>query len=50
MLKIKTIPKEDLYNFSNELKIIKELNHPSLLKFIGYSPFDFKKSNKTVCL
>ena len=48
MLKIKKIPKDDLNNFSHELKIIIELNHPSLLKFIGYSPLDFKKSRKPV--
>ena len=31
-------------NISREINIISKLNHPFVLKFIGYSPFNFKKS------
>ena len=35
-------------NLLREVNIISKLNHPSILKFIGYSPIDFKKNTKSV--
>lgn len=37
-------------SFNKELNIILELNHPSFLKFIGYSPINFKNKPKPVIL
>lgn len=48
MMTINQIKKNELPKFEKEIKIIKELNHPSLLKLIGFSPFDFKKQLKPV--
>ncbi|KAK8860760.1 hypothetical protein M9Y10_012426 [Tritrichomonas musculus] len=48
MYKIKQISKEEAENLSNELKVISQLNHPSLLKFVGFSLTDFKKERKPV--
>ena len=33
---------------SSEINIMSRLDHPAVLKFIGYSPIDFKKRNKPV--
>ena len=33
-----------------EVNIISKLNHPSILKFIGYSPFNFKNKPKPVII
>lgn len=32
-------------NLTREINIVAKLNHPSVLKFIGYSPLDFKKES-----
>lgn len=32
----------------NEVNLISALNHPALLKFIGYSPISFKKQSRPV--
>ena len=45
MNKVKIISDDDIQIISNKNKKIKELKHPSLLKFLGYDPFDFKKQN-----
>lgn len=37
-------------NLSREVNIISKLNHPSILKFICYSPINFKKKNKPVII
>ena len=48
MIKTTNLLDKDLTKFSNELETILKLNHPSLLKFIGYSPIDFKNNRKPV--
>lgn len=35
-------------NIPKSLYIMSKLNHPSILKLIGISPFDFKPTNKFV--
>lgn len=40
--------RDDLINLSREVSIISQLCHPSFLKFIGYSPVDFKGKNHPV--
>lgn len=37
-------------NLSREVKINSRLNHPSVLKFIGYSPINFKKKQSQLLL
>lgn len=41
--------KENL-SFKNELKIMTMMNHPNIIKFIGYSPIDFQKKEKAVII
>ncbi|KAK8843100.1 hypothetical protein M9Y10_025291 [Tritrichomonas musculus] len=41
--------KENL-SFKNELKIMTMMSHPNIIKFIGYSPIDFKKKKKAVII
>ena len=48
MQTIKKIEKDDFDKISKTIKIINEMKHPSLLKFIGYSPIDFKKYRKPI--
>ena len=50
MMKINQIKIDELHDFSNELERIKKLNHPSLLKFIGFSPVNFKNQQKPVII
>lgn len=45
----KNSPKEML-SMSREVNIISKLQHPSILKFIGYSPKDFHKKSKPVII
>lgn len=33
--------RHEIINFHREIKITSRLNHPSIIKFIGYSPIDF---------
>lgn len=40
----------ELINFSREVNTISKLNHPSILRFIGYSPVDFNKQPKPMIL
>ena len=37
-----------ILNLMREVNIISQLNHPSILKFIGYSPIDFENMSKPV--
>ena len=39
---------ENLNVLSKEIKVISQLKHPLLLKFIGYSPIDFENQRKPV--
>ncbi|KAK8870912.1 hypothetical protein M9Y10_008825 [Tritrichomonas musculus] len=48
MIKTKKLTKEEISHLSSAISIISNLNHPSILKFIGFSPFDFKKQRKPV--
>lgn len=48
MVKTSHISKDDVTQLKIELKKSFQLNHPSLLAFIGYSPVDFKKEKKPV--
>ena len=48
MIKINKISNDDVQQISTNIGKIKKLKHPSLLKFIGYSPNDFKKQLKPV--
>ena len=48
MLKINKFTEEDIRELSNKLKVISQLNHQSLLKFVGFSQFNFKKERKPV--
>ena len=45
---IDSLSDDELSDFVRELNIISKLNHPSVLKFIGFSPIDFKKRSKPV--
>ena len=39
-----------LIDLSREINIISKLNHPSILKFVGFSPTDFKKRPRPVII
>lgn len=41
---------DQLVNLSREVTIISKLNHPSVLKFKGFSPTDFKKRPRPVII
>ncbi|KAK8892324.1 hypothetical protein M9Y10_029550 [Tritrichomonas musculus] len=47
---LKNFFKEEIINFYQKVDIISKLNHPAIIKFIGYSPFDFKGHPKPVIL
>ncbi|KAK8837546.1 hypothetical protein M9Y10_036546 [Tritrichomonas musculus] len=40
--------KKFILNLRREVTILSQLNHPSILKFIGYSPFDFNHNSYPV--
>ena len=48
LLKINKLSEIDMQNISDELKILHQMKHPSLLKFIGFSIVDFKNQRKPV--
>ena len=50
LIKMNNFTKDELINLSHEVNIISKLNHPSFMKFIGYSPVDFKNQQKPVIL
>lgn len=41
---------DNILNLSREIYIISSLNHPSILRFIGYSPVNFKNKPKPVII
>ena len=41
---------ETIQSLSREVNIISQLNHPSIVKFIGYSPVNFKNKPKPVII
>ena len=48
--KIENLSEDQLIDISRELNIMSKLNHPSVLKYIGFSPIDFKKKPKPVII
>ena len=47
---ITEISHDSIINLFREVNIISKLNHPSVLKFIGYSPTNFKGKPKPVII
>lgn len=41
---------KEMRDISREVNIMSKLQHPSILKFIGYSPIDFKNNSKPVII
>lgn len=41
---------DSLRNFTREVNIISQIGYPSILKFIGFSPFDFQNNNNPVII
>lgn len=48
MMKIIKFSNEALDNLQREIDILLHMNHPTLLKFIGFSPVDFKNQRRPV--
>lgn len=46
MYEIDNVSKEEMTSFAKELTAILHYNHPTFLKFIGYSQIDFKNNKK----
>ena len=42
--------KDAKINLAREVNLLSQLNHPSILKFIGYSPYNFDKKNKPIII
>ncbi|KAK8871844.1 hypothetical protein M9Y10_007587 [Tritrichomonas musculus] len=47
-VRINDFSRDELISLSREVNIISQLGHPSFLKFIGYSPVDFKNKKHPV--
>lgn len=50
MFNINQISESEMNSLANELNKFSNLNHPCHLKFIGYSPIDFKKQRDHVII
>ena len=50
LMTIKKLSNKDKDDLAVEIDMLKEISHPSLLKFIGFSPTDFKDQQKPVIL
>ena len=48
--KIDELTRYQLIEISRGLNIILKINHPSILKFIGYSPINYKKRPKPIII
>lgn len=48
IIKTSKLSESDSIELSNEIKCISNINYPSLLKLVGYSPVNFKKEFKPV--
>lgn len=48
MMKIIKFSNEALDNLQREIDTLLHMNHPTLLKFIGFSPVDFKNQRRPV--
>mgnify|MGYP002475468178 CR=1 FL=1 len=49
-VRMNALTRDELISLSREVNIISQLHHPSFLKFIGYSPFDFKNKHHPVII
>ena len=49
-LNYENMSSNQIINLYRELTITPKLNHPSILKFIAYSPVDFKKDSRPVII
>ena len=47
---LENVSKDNIRSLAREVNIISKLNHPSIVKFIGYSPVDFKNKKKPVII
>ena len=47
---IEKYPKEKLAEYSNHFSFTSKFNHPSILKYTGYSPIDFEKNLQPVVI
>ena len=47
-IKLTKLSRRELINISREINNISQIKHPSILKFIGYSPVDFMKKRRPV--
>lgn len=47
-MSINQFSKEELSNVHREIDVISNINHPNILKFIRFSPIDFKNERKPV--
>ena len=47
---IDDLSESEFASLSHEVNLLSQLNHPSILKFIGYSPINMKKEQKPVIL
>lgn len=50
MMEICRLSKKEKEDLGKEIEIQKRMKHPSLLKFIGFIPIDFKKQKKSLSL
>ena len=48
MITVNDLSRDEMIHLSREVNIISRINHPSFLKFIGYSPINFNKQYKPV--
>ena len=47
---IENLKRDDILKLSREINTISQINHPTILKFIGYSLTDFNKKKKPVII
>ena len=47
---ITRLKRDEVINLSREVNIIAQIRHPSILKFIGYSPTDFNNKKRPVII
>lgn len=47
---LKRLNRDDMLDFSHQVEVLSQLNHPSLPEFISYSPIDFKGKLNSVII
>ncbi|KAK8841339.1 hypothetical protein M9Y10_026953 [Tritrichomonas musculus] len=50
MHELKNLPLQKQINISHELNVLPKLTHPSILRYIGYSPVDFSNNPNLVII